>query len=504
MAYGPKILDHFENPRNVGSLDKNSLRVGTGIVGAPECFSGDTLIAIVGEERFKKLKDLPENQRFPVWSFNLEKQEFEINWAKVVCSGNKEVQKIQLSDGGFVWATPDHKFLVRPDNYYIENKDILNQSIWPFKRYVDKRGYWRIRRSKDQDEYRAMFKFLSNITSLDGLNIHHKNEDKRSDFMSNLELLSISKHQAKHNRTIKFKKPSDNFCERLKELFSANLPRHEIANNLDIFTDELYYYLSSCNLTSKIIKTTDENRKIASDRMKKNNPYHNFTESQKLSFAKHCGNTNGRWINITNECLINYGKELFKQNGKITTSMWIKFAKDNGLPRRLNSKSRFRSWLEFKELCSGEYNHTISSRGEFKIDKTYTLQVEENNNYVVLTRITKNVHEGIVVKNCGDVMKLQIEVDDNGNIIDSKFKCFGCGSALASSSLATEWLKGRTIEGALEIKNTDIVKELALPPVKIHCSVLAEDAIRAAIADYKKKQEQLKQNTVNAEPTPNK
>src|SRR5215475_5870577 len=89
---------------------------------------------------------------------------------------------------------------------------------------------------------------------------------------------------------------------------------------------------------------------------------------------------------------------------------------------------------------------------------------------------------------CGDVMKLQIKVNPETNVIeDAKFKTFGCGSAIASSSLATEWVKGKTLDEALKIKNTDIVNELALPPVKIHCSVLAEDAIRAAIEDYKKK-----------------
>ena len=89
---------------------------------------------------------------------------------------------------------------------------------------------------------------------------------------------------------------------------------------------------------------------------------------------------------------------------------------------------------------------------------------------------------------CGDVMKLQIQVDDDNKIIDAKFKTFGCGSAIASSSLATEWIKGRTIDEASTIQNTEIVKELSLPPVKIHCSVLAEDAIKAAIKDYKSKQ----------------
>ncbi len=88
---------------------------------------------------------------------------------------------------------------------------------------------------------------------------------------------------------------------------------------------------------------------------------------------------------------------------------------------------------------------------------------------------------------CGDVMKLQIKVDGQGVIQDAKFKTFGCGSAIASSSLVTEWVKGKTLEEALRIKNTDVAQELNLPPVKIHCSVLAEDAIRAAITDYRKK-----------------
>jgi nitrogen fixation protein NifU and related proteins len=100
---------------------------------------------------------------------------------------------------------------------------------------------------------------------------------------------------------------------------------------------------------------------------------------------------------------------------------------------------------------------------------------------------------------CGDVMKLQVKVDPvSGVIEDAKFKTFGCGSAIASSSLATEWLKGKTVDEALQIKNTDIVNELSLPPVKIHCSVLAEDAIKAAINDYRTKQASRTPETVNA------
>ena len=99
-----------------------------------------------------------------------------------------------------------------------------------------------------------------------------------------------------------------------------------------------------------------------------------------------------------------------------------------------------------------------------------------------------DVGVGIVgAPECGDVMQLQIKVNEQGLIEDAKFKCFGCGSAIASSSLATEWLKGRSLDDAMAIRNTQIVEELSLPPVKIHCSVLAEDSIRAAIADYRKK-----------------
>lgn len=116
---------------------------------------------------------------------------------------------------------------------------------------------------------------------------------------------------------------------------------------------------------------------------------------------------------------------------------------------------------------------------------------ENPRNVGSLDKNSTEVGTGIVgAPECGDVMKLQIQVSEDGKIVDAKFKTFGCGSAIASSSLATEWMKGKSVDEALAIKNTDIVQELALPPVKIHCSVLAEDAIRAAIEDYQKKQGQ--------------
>ncbi len=122
----------------------------------------------------------------------------------------------------------------------------------------------------------------------------------------------------------------------------------------------------------------------------------------------------------------------------------------------------------------------------------YTTKVidhyENPRNVGSLDKNDMEVGTGLVgAPECGDVMKLQIKVNKSGVIEDAKFKTFGCGSAIASSSLATEWLKGKTVDEALEIKNTQIVEELSLPPVKIHCSVLAEDAIKAAVKDYQSK-----------------
>jgi nitrogen fixation protein NifU and related proteins len=113
---------------------------------------------------------------------------------------------------------------------------------------------------------------------------------------------------------------------------------------------------------------------------------------------------------------------------------------------------------------------------------------ENPRNVGTLDKNDPNVGTGLVgAPACGDVMRLQVKISDDGKIEDARFKTFGCGSAIASSSLVTEWVKGKSVDEAMAIKNTQIAKELALPPVKIHCSVLAEDAIKAAIADWKKK-----------------
>uniref|UniRef100_H2ZI56 NIF system FeS cluster assembly NifU N-terminal domain-containing protein n=1 Tax=Ciona savignyi TaxID=51511 RepID=H2ZI56_CIOSA len=144
--------------------------------------------------------------------------------------------------------------------------------------------------------------------------------------------------------------------------------------------------------------------------------------------------------------------------------------------------------------CTKPFSHTHAVPAFISSNRAYHEKVidhyENPRNVGTLDKKSSSVGTGLVgAPACGDVMRLQIEVDDSGKIVDAKFKTFGCGSAIASSSLATEWIKGKSVTEAATIKNTQIAKELSLPPVKLHCSMLAEDAIKAAIKDYKIKTE---------------
>ncbi|NP_001017800.2 iron-sulfur cluster assembly enzyme b [Danio rerio] len=146
-----------------------------------------------------------------------------------------------------------------------------------------------------------------------------------------------------------------------------------------------------------------------------------------------------------------------------------------------------------KKCAAPQILKTLSAptlRTQIGYHKKVVDHYENPRNVGSLDKNAKNVGTGLVgAPACGDVMKLQVEVDEAGKIVNAKFKTFGCGSAIASSSLATEWVKGKSVDEALKIKNTEIAKELSLPPVKLHCSMLAEDAIKAALADYRLKQE---------------
>ncbi len=494
--YDKKVIEHFQNTKNVGSFKKDEPNVGTGLVGAPACFHGDTKIATADGSRIKSLKELFDNfkeQAFPVWSYNISLKEFEIKPAKVLYMGKKNLDKVSLNNDTYVICTPDHKFLTKTEtklgtNYeYIENEKLTsNISIVPFKRNINKRGYWEIRNSNKRDEYRNIYAFYNKDVNLKGKDIHHIDKTKTNDSINNLKILTKKEHINEHRNDLKKDFTPSYPKDVIEKVLLENIDRCEAANLLNFTHDELYKSMIFYNIGSRGKRyNTEEQKQNISERMKVKNPYHNFTEDQKIFFAKHVGKDNGRWINVTNEELLRAGNDLYKIHNNLTSKIWINYAKENKLPQ--NPNIRFNtSFSNFSKLCI-EYNHRIKTREFYGIDDCYTLQVEQNNNYCIITKDTINIQDGIVVKNCGDVMKLQIKVDENDKIIDTKIKVFGCASAISSSSFSSDIIKNKSLDEALKITNKEIATALSLPPVKMHCSMLAEDAIKAAINDYKNK-----------------
>ena len=497
--YHKNVIDHFENPRNVGSFDKNDPNVGTGLVGAPACIHEDTIIAIADGRRNISIKTLyNEDKIIQVWSYNTNNNIYEIKNAKVIKQNyKKKMKKVIFDDGSCLICTSDHKFLLK-NNTYLESISIKkNESIVPFKRTTTKRGYWEIRNSKNRFEYIEIFKFHNQDKDLKGHNIHHIDFSKTNDNINNLQYLTIKDHIKIHPpRKWTINKEIQTTITKDEIIFAINKNncRCETADMLDITHKELYELLEYYNLQNKCKRKLSEDIKSEiSERMKINNPYFKFTEKQKINFATHIGNKNGRFITITNDELLKIGKYLIEENGKLTSLMWINNAKKhpNKIPQNIHCiKTRFNinSWSKFVEQCN-DYNHKIKYIEDLDEEfDCYDLQVEENNNFAVITKETNNIHSGIIIKNCGDVLKLQIKVNPETMVIeDSCFKTFGCGSAISASSYGSEYIKGQHLDQASNISNREISNHLNLPPVKNHCSILMEDAVKTAIADYKNK-----------------
>ena len=490
MAYSDKVIDHYSNPKNVGTLDKTKKNVGTGLVGAPECFAGDTLIAVPEYPGYIKIEDLYKNNKpFFVWSYNINLKKFEIKKSICVKTGHKEIVELEMDDLSSIRVTPSHRFLTLEDQYE-ECVNLKGKSLKSFNKTVNSRGYWEIGKKFEHLEYYRTYHSDSE-NYLSKSNIDHQNSNKLDNTISNLKKLDLKTHILKTNINEK-RKEIDSFITDFMNygdikkirLLSDEYCRFEIGNMLGLTTDKIKIIQTELGINSikKRINTSNQNE-ITSIRMKNNNPYFNFSSEQKRKFASKPKNKNPKWINIEDVELIKLGNQLYV-NGKLTAFEWQKYAKENKLPQNLSP--RFKSFSKFKESCI-KYNHKIKEIKNLESQDVYTLMVEENNNYVVLTTIELNRQSGVVVKNCGDVMRLQIEVNDN-IITDAKFKTFGCGSAIAASSLATEWLKGMSIDDAIKLDNMELVEELSLPPVKIHCSVLAQDAVQSAINDYRQKQ----------------
>jgi NifU-like protein involved in Fe-S cluster formation len=612
MAYSDKVLNHYENPRNVGKLDKNDPNVGTGLVGAPACFSGDTLISTpeCGSISLKELFDKGED--IFVWSYNLEKKLFEIKKARPVYSGIKKLHKV-LIDGEEVWVTPDHKFLTR-DREYKENSLISdNESIMPYK--IEKDLFIKKNdEEKEKDCYTlqveennnyiisirdygfvvkncgdvmqlqikvneetqliedAKFKTYGCFVSKTKINtpIHSK---KMSDLKSGDEVLAWNGEKIVNQKIKEIKKHFVNVDDLLVIEFQRETSRNNInpgtfklictkehifwnANNTPIEAQDLIpgqelYEITEHELRILTnIRHRDELKQKSSERMFEfNKEYDHSTLPQNSKGYVH---TNPEWNKKLSAGLVERWKDTnFRKNwangmSKIDRSAptsiereFIKLFEENNVGIRFSAG---KIWIQTedgpaspdfiipgKKKCVEVYTKKMPifmqdrSEGSDYEEKrgkqlatagyeTLFIPIEEIDS--ALEKINNFIHNGmkvisvspithgnelrgcerenikIPVRKKKRVAVFDLELEEGAHVyFANRVGSHNCGSAIAASSLTTEYLKGRTLDQATEIKNTEIAEELALPPVKIHCSVLAEDSIKSAIKNYKEKQE---------------
>ena len=411
MAYSKEVLEHYDNPRNVGSLDKKDPNVGTGLVGAPECFSGETLIALPDKEQIT-LKEMFENgEIIPVVSYNVENNYYEAKNAKAISSGKKLLHRVRIGET-MIWVTPDHEFLTST-NEYVENSKI-NSSI----------------------EIKSKLNF---------------------------EILEETKEEMSYTLQVE---ENNNYCL--------------LVNTSE--KSQLYQIVRNCGDVMKLQIKVDENEKIVDAKFKtfgclggQTRIYtpEGYTQVRKLRVNDEVVAWNGKRIGM------NKIQHIYKHNYELTDLIRFQFehadrkvtvSKDH-IFWTMNGKPIEADDVKFKDKIMGIDNSRV---------KVVSKEAVINESQV---RKLERTEEGYVVM-------YDIKLYDGMNMyFTTSIKALNhnCGSAIASSSLATEWVMGKTVDEAAQIKNTEVVEILELPPVKIHCSVLAEDAIKAAIADYKSK-----------------
>lgn len=428
--------------------------MGTGLVGAPACLSGDTLIALADGRKFARLDDLAaEAQDLTLYSYN-DIDGIRIRRASTVRLTKKAVQVLKVTlDNGFFKCTSDHLVLCRNGSWLRAMDLNPGQSLMPFNRIV-RRGYYSIYGNfQDSNcnrpaEHKLIYQFFHGPIA-SGMQIHHKNHRKLDNHPDNLEQLSGAVHLRHH---VIIKMHTDGWKPQGRNINGDKNPMRE-------------WWFG---------RATEEEKRL-------------YKLHMSMSTS---GDRNGRWSGKTNDELVAFAYNVKQQHGRLTTSLYRQEAKLAGYPQNFGN-SRFGSWAEFMRQVES-YNHRVVTVEPCGVEDVYCMSVEHDECFAIVTNIDNRKHTGVVVHNCGDVMRLQIKVGADGLISDAKFKTFGCGSAIAASSLATEWIKGMSVDEAENLTNQQIVVELSLPPVKIHCSVLAQDAIKSAIADWRKKRELVK------------
>jgi len=522
--YHKKIIDHYENPRNVGSFKKDEKNIGTGLVGAPACIHEDTMIAVADGRRSVSVKTLYlENKIIQVWSYNIEKKIYEIKNARVIKNKfKKPMKKIILDDNSFLMCTDDHKFLLKNNTYLEVQKISKNQSLVPFKNPY----------SKFNEEQKRNFA------------CHPGKSNGRFIKITNDELLKIGKGLIDLNGKLtvkiwinnanisKFEIPKGSHC--IKKRFNVNTWQdfvelcnnynHKIKNieNLDGEFDCYDLQVEENNNFAVITKETKNIQngiiiKNCGDVMKlqiKVSSHGIITDAKFKTFGCLAGNviiaTPRGYIKIKS---LSIGDTIYAWNGKNIVENEIEEINTKWIHYKELLRLEFEGSHHFKFICSKDHIWWLSSdkpieASDLKIgDELIHITIDENK---IILKIQNFVHNGLKLLNKRFITKksqlggLERDNDDNVKLYDIRLKeganvffagrvgTHNCGSAIASSSLATEWIKGKPIEAVNNITNKKIASYLKLPPVKLHCSMLAEDAIKAAVHNYKN--EKLKNN----------
>jgi len=324
--------------------------VGFSSVSTNPCVVGDTLIAVADGRNAVSIRQLAEEGRdVPVYSTDIATGKVEIKWGRSprLTKVQAEVWKLTLDDGTCVIATPDHKILLR-NLTYVNLQDLKSgDSIFPFSTF-DSNGYRQVCNTgvpmtggarRNRRQYRLIHEFFNGSTDSKLFAIHHCDFDSRNDRIENLKVMTHDEHRELHSRLM----------------------------------------------------------------IGDNNPYHRMSSEWKLKFAKHSGESNGRFSGHTNEQLLEAGRRVFEENGKITRALWKEYAKKHAFPQFLANQFRFGSWQNFANQVSS--NHKVVSVEKIGTEDVYNITVDDNHNYHVITSLDENgvVSSGICVKNCGEI-----------------------------------------------------------------------------------------------------
>jgi len=427
MAYNKKVLDHYENPRNVGVMDTEDINVGTGMVGAPACFSYQTKIAI-SDNSYIEIGELAENNKdILVWSYNISDKEFELNNARIVCSGEKETHEIIVNQE-HIWVTKEHLFLLI-DGKYKENI-LINKTdkLMPFYVRTSCKSSWPLNR----------FDFVKTMAITGNT---RKEETFTLQVEENNNYVIVTNYDDEHVGGFVVKNCGD-------------VMRLQIMVSDEGVIEDAKFKTYGCFVGNTLVDTPNGQIKIS-----------------ELSV----GDEVLAWDGVSVKP--NKINTIISREVNLTELMTTIFKTDHRNIILTTTKEHiFWSSSDKPELAREMKLNTdlFLNQGEDKV-----LGIAGINKDLSATDLDLENNRPVVY---------DLKLDEGAHVyFTSGIGSHNCGSAIASSSLLTEWVKGKTLQEASEIKNVDIVEELKLPPVKVHCSVLAEDCIKSAINNYNEK-----------------